>query len=76
MTKGIKKSIIGFCISLFLWVLGIVLTNTSPWLKIPDENFQIVIAIIAGLCSIGAGLAYLHSLHGTVKHRGGIFPAQ
>ena len=49
MTKDIKKSIILLCISLFLFTLGLVITSTSIYLKIPNENIQIVIAILAVL---------------------------
>lgn len=49
MTKDIKKAIIGLCISLFLFALGLVITSTGLHLKIPNEIIRMVIAVFAGL---------------------------
>lgn len=49
MTNDIKKAIIGLCISLFLFALGLVITSTGLHLKIPNEIIRMVIAVFAGL---------------------------
>lgn len=60
MKKDIKKAIIGLCISLFLFALGLVFINTDLYLKIPNEIIRGVIGflvfsfLIAGfLVSVG-----------------------
>ena len=49
MTNDIKKAIIGLCISLFLFALGLVVSITGIYLEIPNEIIRKVIAVFVGL---------------------------
>lgn len=49
MKKDIKKAIIGLCISLFLFALGLFIASKGIHLEFPNEIIRIVIAVFEGL---------------------------